>query len=572
MYYEAVNDLVRLIRSLPRSLVLGLGSLLFTVACIACFHGHYTVNDDPGIVDFAIDGYPIPYVGMVFSNLLHLAYIAAPTLPWFGLMLYGLQTLGLWLWLVLGWRVLRRPWLALVFTLVVFGYYLGLIVSLDFTATSIMLCMVGVTWACIEVVEGGSRALHFVLPGLVFMLGMLVRPQGAPGTLAYALPLALVLVITRLREHAYAPEARRLGGALILFLLPAVINAGVDVVWRHAVLTPEEAQYDAFNKAATDFSHLSPARVGAIRDDRPLLSSLHWTDGDVLAFMHWRFLDERVYTPETMRTLVAHAPPERLTSETMLPVLMQSLPPGNMVFLLVIASLPLFLYLSWRRLAEGLIGSLLPVYCLGLTAFMYLFYAFHARLELPFEIGLGLAALLIAGLLAERVSLGGRGRFLAATGMSMGVALAGAGFAVLDTMHGQDQVSHEAGRTQGRLDMLNRYFAGDVVLLQPVSWDVYMLDPLKPVVLRFEPIELGWNTFSPRFYRQIGVLGIQHGYQLMDALAHRPGALVSGSEGWCQELVDYANSSGGGDFAMLAVGPNVFRIVDKRRGTAPARR
>lgn len=548
-----------------RSLRLALLCVVFVVSIVSFLNLRYTVNDNTGIIDFMTGGYPIPYVGIALSSLLHQAYVLAPGVHWFAFTLYALQTLSLFLWLMLVWRVFRNRWLAAAGTLVVLGYYLGFIVSLDFTATSIMLCTVALSWACVQAVERRPGSLCFLGPGVVFAIGMLVRPQGASGTLAYALPLAVLTAVSCIRGRALMPEARRLGLAACLFLLPAVLNQGVDTLWRDAVRTPQETQYDAFNAAGGRLMHLNPGRVYAISQDPALLAAVHWTPRDVSHFQHWQFLDERVYTPESFQTLWAGAPLPTFTPGYVDQRILQRFPPHSYVFLLLAAALPLFLYLlGWSRI-EGVIGIGLPVYFVSLTVFMYLMYAYGERVEWPFETGIGFAGLLMAGLLAYRQDrIKGRG-FLLAACASMGIALVGTGFAVQETLSDQQQVAVTAAQVRHRVYGLNKYFAGSVILVQPNSLDLNVLSPLEHVELHFQPINLGWNTFSPRFYRQISALGIEHGYQLVDALIDRPDTYVLGPQEWCQNLLSYASDSDRRGIRLVNVGTELFRLSEDKK-------
>lgn len=549
---------------MSRHLWLALLCLIFVALSVCCFDLHYTVNDDIGIIEFITDGYSVPYVGILFSGTLHLLYSIAPGVAWFGLVLYALHALGMFLWVMLVWRVFRNRWLAAACTLIVFGYYLWFLTSLDFTAASIMLCMVGVAWACIQVVERRQGVLRFLAPGLVFMLGMLVRPQGAPGALVYALPLAIIAVISCMREHEPILGAKRLGLAALLFLSPAILNFGVDTIWREAVRTPQEAQYEAFNSAGTRFSHLSLDRINAVSRDETLLRSVHWTRHDLTYFEHWEFLDERIYTPEALETLWADAPPAVFTNAALKQIVIERLPPYNRAFLLLVAGLPFFLYLFWVARDEAVIGVLLPPYCVAVTVFMYLQFAFHDRLELPFETGLGLSSLLMAGLLSGRGQWGRDRSFLWAACVSLAIAFSGLGLSARSFLEGQHEASGKGAQMQSRLHELNTAFAGSVILLQPNSLDLTALSPLEPIELRFRPIELGWNTFSPRFYRQIGALGIEHGYQLVDALIDKPGAYLLGPQKWCQSLLSYATDAPKRDIRVVPIGTDLCRLDEKK--------
>lgn len=520
--------------------VLALLCILHTVICVSSLHLQYLVNDDTGIIAFITGGYTVPYVGVLLSSVLHAGYAVAPGIPWFALALYALQTLSLFVWLTLAWRIFQPWWLAAACSLALLGCYLPFVVSVDFTATSILLCTSAITWACLEVMEPRPGRWRLLWPGFVFMLGMLVRPQVAPGALAYSLPLALVAALAGLRGHSWRDAGRRLALPALIFFLPAALDYAVDAAWRHYTLTPQEAGYTAFNAAGGGLDHISMRRRVAILRDDALLASVHMTQRDYQYFISWRFLDERIYTPEALQTLWIHAPLPDLSLKALLKVVSRRLPPGNMLVLMLLVCLPYFVISAAKRAWESLWGCLVPVYGLSLTAFMYLDYAFIERLEQPFETGLGLAALFLAGWLAIRAEAASRRLLPFAAGLSFLTLFIAAGFSVHDVLHDQVQIARRDARLAARVDNLNSHFAGSTILLQPHALDLNESNPLKPPELRFQPINLGWNTFSPRFYQQISTLGIQHGYELIDALVDRPNAYILGNQDWCESMLIYA--------------------------------
>ena len=546
-------------------------SAAFVAIALTLLHAHYTTNDDTGIIGFVVDGYPAPYVGIPLTSLLHRLYVTWPDVAWFGLCLYALLTLSLWIWTMLAWRLFQRPWLAAAAIAIIFAYYLDLLVSLDFTATSVMLCMSALASAFVQRL-GRTRSPWMMLgPGLVFMLGWMVRPEAAMGACAYALPVALVVLIGQLRGRPLAPQLTGLARAALVFLLPVVLGAGIDMGWRAAVRTPQQAQYDAFNAAGGKFDHLNYARRLLAGADPAVLASVHWTPGDFQRFLHWKFLDERIYTPQALDALRAHAPGPRLSKPALIHHLRGTLPPRNKMFLLLAASLPLFAWLAWRARPEAAAGLALPAYSVALTVLMYSFYAFAYRVEMPFEMGLGVAGLLLGAALLAGDASPSRAAWAAAC---IGLVIAGVGAAhsARSVMALQRHDRVVAARVAGQLRMLNTQFAGDAMLMQPVSIGINVLSPLRPLHLRFRPINLGWNTFSPRFYAQIQAVGAQHGYDLIDAMVDNPKAYLFGSAGWARQLLGYAAAHPRDRIRVVRVAPGVQQLRSVAQDQVPAGR
>lgn len=169
--------------------------------------------------------------------------------------------------------------LAAAGTLLVLGYYLLFLASLDYISVSVMLCMAAITWACMEMLEARRGYGRLFSPGIVFMLGMLVRPQGAPGALAYGLPLLFITALAVMQQQpSWNGGGHRLALAALVFLAPLAGNYAVDAVWRQATLTPQQEQYDVFNSVRGLLHRISRERKQRIISNPALLASVTGRD------------------------------------------------------------------------------------------------------------------------------------------------------------------------------------------------------------------------------------------------------------------------------------------------------
>ncbi|MFI4921689.1 MAG: hypothetical protein ACHQAZ_08635, partial [Gammaproteobacteria bacterium] len=195
-----------------------------------------------------------------------------------------------------------------------------------------------------------------------------------------------------------------------------------------------------------------------------------------------------------------------------------------------------------------------PFYGISIGTLMSLFLAFRERTEMPYMVAFGLACCVLGGALAEpelRDTDDRRNLFIIVT-----CALGFAG-TYLSTMSLESQ--HKATspltfNTENTVHMLNQDFAGSVVLLQPGGglW-LESLSPLEVTDLRFHPVELGWNTFSPRFYQEIAALGIDHGYQLMDTLIDNKSAVELGAPWWGTVMLNMATARPGSTIKAVPI-------------------
>jgi hypothetical protein len=514
----------------------------------------YISNDDVTIMDFARQGFPVRYMGILLTGLLHLAYVALPGIAWYGVVLYALNALSLFLWLWLIFGRVRPLWLGGAFVLIVLGYYLRHLAFVDYTATSVLLCSVSLSWAFIAVIERRSGYLHSLALGAVFMLGMLVRPHGALGSLVFTLPLWSSVILLDLRDGPFRERARRLALIALVFLLPAIANFAADAAVRAYTATPEQSQYEVFNSVRGEIHRLNPERKQALLLDHAALQSAGLTAADVRRLYDWYFFDERIYTPEALQTLLQHAPNPQTSTGEIADTVFWRLTPMNPGFLLVFGSWPLFL-LAWRKQRNAVLPALLlPLYYPLLTAGMSLLFIFPSRVEHPFVVALGLSALVVGAVAAGRSEdPGSRGYALAGL-VGAAIALCGMCLTVRIELLHYDLYARRARVTQDTLQVLNQDFAGSIVLIKPEGGlPLENQDPLHPIDLRFQPVQLGWSTFSPRFYAQIGALGARHGYELMDALINHPDAYVLGSPAWATALLIYATDPDKGDISVVTV-------------------
>lgn len=532
-------------RKFVSGLALALVSLAYVVITIHVMAPRYIVNDNIINMNFIIGGYPVDYMGVFFTELLHQAYVMQPAVPWYGLSLYALQVVAVYMWLTLIWRAFRPWWLAAVFGLVIFVYYAIFLIELDYTSTSEMLCVSSLVWACLDVLERRPGYLRYLLTGLVFTLGMLARPQGVIGSFACVLPIAIMAAVYCLRERPLRLELPHLALVIAVFFAPAILNLAADTAYRHLTLTPQQAAYEAINVPRGILHALSPERQGEIINDKALLDSVHWSKDDAQDFFHWRFLDERIYTPAALQTLVKGAPYAQHPLADMAGHMLALLGGWNLLIPLL-CSLPLFLLAFRAHPWLAGVGLLLPFYCIGLDAFLTVFLTFRDRTEVPFLACCGFQALIMAGYLAthERTDKGWPRMLL--LGVAVVTALIGSAQALpgLWKTGKRNEIHAEFAREQ--IGILNRGYAGSVVVEKQNALQPEALNPLEPFHYEFHDIDMIWDTFSPYFYQQLQPLGIQHGYQLINALVDNKNAYFLGN-GWGAEkvLASYADQSKG---------------------------
>lgn len=513
------------------AVTLAMVALVYVMLGSHSFHPRYIVNDNIINLNFIIAGYPVDYMGVFLTGLLHRAYVFQPAVPWYPLSLYGMHVISVFMWLTLIWRVFKPWWVALVCSGVLFAYYLLFLVELDYTSTSEMLCISSLAWACLEVLERRQGYLRYLGLGFVFTLGMLTRPQGIIGAFACVLPAALMIAGHCLRERPTKEEMRRLVLVVAVFMAPAVLNWAADSAYRHYTMTPQQAAYEAFNEPRGILHGLSPERQSEINMNRQLMSKAGWTVGNGQSFFQWRYLDERIFTPASLQTLLAGAPYAAHPFKDILDHALLMLGSETGLLLLLLCSLPFFLSAVRQHPWLAGLGLLLPLYCVMLDSFLSVFLTFRDRTEVPFVTSFGLLTLVIAGYLATHPKTERGKSHVAFAVIGVLLALIGVVTSVKPFLQTDARNVRWGNFSKSVLDVVNRDYPGSIVLLQPIfSLQLEDFDPLEPPPVYFHPIDMVWDTFSPYFYDEIKPLGIQHGYELVDALIDNKNAYFLGRD------------------------------------------
>lgn len=533
------RPLTRISKGFASTLFLGAAALVYVMIGSHLLHPRYIVNDNIINLNFIVAGYPVDYMGIFLTGLLHRAYALQPAVPWYALCLYGVHVMAVFMWLKLFWRVFKRWWLAAAFSAAFFAYYLSFLIELDYTSTSELLCISSLAWACLEVLERRPGYWRYLGLGVVFMLGISVRPQGFIGAVACVFPVAFMIAGYCLRERRTREELLRLVFTVTIFLTPALLNCAADAAYRQITLTPQQAAYEAFNAPRGLLHALSPERQGQVDLDFPLLRRVGWNIGNAQNLFNWRFLDERIYTPEALRTLAHGAPRAKDPIKDMGQHIQTMLQSETGLVLLLLCSLPFFLAAVRQHPWLAGFGLLLPVYCVVFDSFLSAFLTFRDRTEMPFVASFGFLSLVLGAYLTTHPDGGFRWPKAVAAILGLLLVCYGAHASIEALAWHQKQDVHWEDYTRSEVTVLNDRYAGSIVLQQPIiGLQLENLAPLEVTPLYFHPISMVWDTFSPLFYDSLMPLGVRHGYDLIDAMVDNKNAYFAGDRRTAQILLD----------------------------------
>jgi len=522
-------------------------SIAYVALVIAFCPIRFTDNDCVLLRDYAMNGLHVQFLGLLFTDLLHVLYVHVPSVPWFGAALYACHVLCIYVWLSLISKAFKASWLAWLYAALFLVYYLLFLISLDYTSTGVMLCTTGLMLAFTSMMDGKKDYRLYLLFGLLFVLGTWVRPQVALGTLAFMFPVGLYAAWCTYAASPRIDEIKRIAVIGMLFLAPSALNTGYEYFYRAELQPVAEKQFYAFNAARGYLTKLNMPRKRALIHNHKVLKSIHWKVAYIRSFYGWDFLDERIYNTDTLGTLVAHADPRPLASGPLLhETFVRPFLKIESYFLLLLSSIALFLLVPRRPLALRIIGAAIPFYCMLVFALMKAEFLFPVRVASPFATALGFAALLIAARDFQRAEVASPVRRYVPLLISAGLCIAGAALYLAAAPHMDFRKRRSDLPVVQKIDVLNGSYQDDIVLVQPHhGLQLERLNPLREPDIRFRQLRLGWNTFSPGFYQQVSGLGVSHGYEIMDAMVDNPHALMLGRPDWCRAQLAHTTQSAG---------------------------
>jgi hypothetical protein len=269
---------------------------------LALFFGltpQYGTNDDVGmmfIADGTLYGEPTPHlvfqnpaVGVVLSTL----YDLTTAVNWYAVWLYGLHagSLAVLLYLVFSdrrTRLLPRL-LGLAGFLAVFTLWLW--TNLQFTSTAITLGVTGVLlYASVALAERLPYRV-LVLAGAMIGVASFVRWRSFQAVAVLAVPVAVATIrnVPWRRQAVFAGTALAIVAAGVVFT--SVYYAGDDD-WH------DYLEFNSLRGKIHDTPRLRAATASGILDE------LRWSTADRDMFMRWFFMDEELYTTESLATIV----------------------------------------------------------------------------------------------------------------------------------------------------------------------------------------------------------------------------------------------------------------------------
>lgn len=541
---------------------------VYVVAIAALLPRAYQITDDAVLTTAERAGDLVPHVGSAWSWVMIRLYGAAPGVPWHGLSLYVGDVVALAVVLeVVAARVGGAAWpraVGIAARAIAMIAFFPVIATPTYTMTAVVVGGAGV----LIVMDGldGRRGLVGAAGwgGVLFAWAYLMRVEAPPAPLVALAPWLAWSVIGHVRRRPRVVEA---AAALALAVAPyaaARISGPVIVDAQPAAVR----EFFAYNDVRFRI-HLQGRFIGLHQRDPALLERAGWTARDYELFEHWIYLDEERYPRDKLaRLLDTGGELPALGAGTLITDLRKAfvLRPGPY---LVLALAAIALWLARRRALGPPRARTIEH---GATI-LYLVVAFVAVLivsRMPARIADTLTCLATVGFLRAvldqlrsrseareagevreaRVPWRGAG-LIAALPVVAAIVLA----IRLVTLDTTNQV---AAAVRAEVASL-----GDPLLVVYAQAGLDA-DPLHADPRPYHEIGLGWEIFSPAWYRELAHHGLARAAEVPAAVVDNPKAYVLVVPRYAERVREDFTTYVGGELELVPV----WTSPDAGRATA----
>lgn len=531
--------------------------LLFAVTYIALVirigNPSFMINDNVAVSNWAREGYITPVFGIAYTKLIYwVSSIYSSTLNWYGVLLYIGHALALSL-LYSGMRALFPSRFIFISVLIfIMAVYLKFLIYLDYGSTAFMLATATLIWLFSHnfIHRKISLLNLFIAMGLLSCAGLL-RYQVPAVVIALSFPLFLFAFITMRspsNPKQYLSTTLITATFLVTLSLPYFITVTIDQGYKRHYSPPE---YRAFQNFYNARGRLHDFPILAInRENQALHDKLGWSRGDYERFEHWMFFDEEKYNLEKLQLFkdpsLAYQSNDRAKEKIFSQDSIRILQKYRGVFF-VMCGISLCVF-SRRKLISptGLALTGLLLLTISITLYTNATLRFPPRIAWPFLTTSLLFTIALCGAVQSlkepiTVSISRQSQLIA-----IGLILIGFGInAHIKLMHTEiEQRTNRKQAYENQMKRMNHLFAGKVLLIKPnLGLHRECQHPLIIPEYSYQQVNVGWNTFSKNFYRQLDAIGLSKGSELYEFMVDNPNAIVLADQEWVNYLVDYINEN-----------------------------
>jgi hypothetical protein len=492
-------------------------AVLFITYLIFIFPRTYRVNDNIGILFNAEHGFLSEFVSYFYMKLLYHLYQMGNEIPWYGLTLYSIHVLSLFIFIKSLAKIKNFETFLIPFLIIYLYFYISFITQLDYTSTSIMIGANSLFAFLIYLNNKEVSILYVLGLGVLFSFSFMVRIYGTFAVLVYVLPIIGLFFVYKYKQKQY----------FAIFFIPFLLLSMGENVARTYFTSPEYQQYHEFNRLRGKL-HGLPI-LSANQNNYKILKENNWTKNDYERFYNWMFFDERKYNTRTLSNIFKYSvlKEENKIQKYLnlyfykLNELLNKYDYKWYVYFLLLVFILVIYEFSWFALV---ITCCYLLYVISGSVYLDIFYRFPPRIGYPiFLMVTSFVILLIFSLLPQKSSAKNTNHNIFVTTFTLGIFLL--------LLNININVFHKFSTNLPFKLSINRLqsslYQGKIFYVQPVEGlRLEKMDPLTRYHFNFELIVTATNFFSPFFYKQLEKLGVKEGYNMIPAMINNPNAFV----------------------------------------------
>jgi hypothetical protein len=268
-----------------------IAATLFFGVFLATLDPIFDVPDDAFIM-FVLDGFfygepghHTTFVSTLLTRGLAQLYAWAPSVPWYGVFLYGLHFAAIVVWLYLFLRRPRAPLEIVLFLFAGLSLSLPVLLQVTFTSSALSVGAMGV-FLHFERQGGAGSTAAAAWAGVLLGLAYLTRESAFPAVLLALVPMLLF--------RARAIPVRSHALALAVFLALVLMGQWSDSL---AYGSPEWQSFR--HRGPLDFALIDSPRLAG-PDALAAAAKVGWSENDLALYRRFIFADPEVYGIDTI--------------------------------------------------------------------------------------------------------------------------------------------------------------------------------------------------------------------------------------------------------------------------------
>ena len=506
-------------------------TLIFIGTVISIFNCHYGSNDNIGILWNIKSDCLVSFMSVSLGKILSFCYLnISKNVPWYGLTLYILLGLSLYLFILSVLKIKGLKGLLVPFLAMYLALFLRHVLLIDYSAVSILLGSASLLGLLTYLEKTDKKCfLPVFIMGICFSFSYHIRMDGIRAALCFTAPAVLLGVFRNRQSYRY----------LLVFMIPLAVAIPADRFYRNAIETESDIRFREWNTLRGQFHEFPVQRLN--RDNEKIRDVNNWSKNDYLMLSQFTYFDEIKFNIGTLKNVFDYSLPLQTVSKKGVASLighsclkLLKMYPAHICVLIFIA----LLYFIARNKSGGAVPVIYLSYVLGGAMGMQLYFRFPGRIGYPILLSCIMSmAYIVFNTKKVRLDLNNGGKKL--------IIFAGVIF-TLFACNEMCQFSNIAKKTSLRqknhyksikeLQELNAEF----VLIHPARGLIYHFSsPLKDDNYNPKTILGGWTIFSPLFYKALRENGMGHAYEIFSKLANEEDCFAVGDKEYITLISTY---------------------------------